>query len=410
MKELDIIIENGGIEKKIIISSGKISFDYSDESINSKHEMSTIVIAGNGDFPPPFHMGSKVLREIRETSGIALDVWKMVFPLHQQETDFFKFDVSDDQIEEDQKNSPQWGIWICESDPDQNIPDILLVNYPFWMISRAFKNNKCSKEEFSELLSQLYRTILSGLAAVCSYRFSNKRIVRNGALVLSDLGNNLIDKVLISNLSEEEFLADDVYKLRIRIFTHVLSEWLLKTDFFYKVIISYGEGVRMDLIERAWDIQALESKDDLAEFGEAILLRNKNAVLIQQLLVNTNKKSLQNIFEPSIKTFSNPSLSLSADLIQSRALIEGIALELCNKYGLNIKGGSLFSYIQKIEESKKISPWVTSYLHVIRQLGNEGAHYKSDTIRRPEMPVGKDLIVIHAALNRILSFCLDENI
>lgn len=410
MKELDIIIENGGIEKKIIISSGKISFDNSDESINSKHEISTIVIAGNGDFPPPFHKGSKVLREIRETSGNSLDLWKLLFPLHQQEIDYFKFDIKVGASEEEQKNKSNWGIWIYESKPDENIPDILLVNYPFWIISRAFKNNVCSKEEFSELLSQLYRTILSGLGAVCSYRFSNKRIIRNGALVLSDIGNNLIDKVLISNVSEEEFLADDVYKLRIKIFTQVLSEWLLKTDFFYKVIISYGVGVRMDLIERAWDDQVIESKDDMAEFGEAIILRNKNANLIQQLHRITSKKSLQNIFEMTTKTFSNPSLSLSADLIQSRALIEGIALELCHKFNLPVQGGNLFSYIQKIEESKKISPWVTSYLHVIRQLGNEGAHYKSDVVRRPEMPVGKDLIVIHAALNRILSFCLDENI
>ena len=37
-------------------------------------------------------------------------------------------------------------------------------------------------------------------------------------------------------------------------------------------------------------------------------------------------------------------------------------------------------------------------------------HYKNEVMRRPEKPVGKDLIVIHAALNRILSFCLDEQL
>jgi hypothetical protein len=410
MKELNIIIENGGVEKKIIISSGKISFDQNADSISTKHEISTIVIAGNGDFPPPFHKGSKVLREIRETSKSTIDLWKLVLPLYQNENSFFNFSLNTSSSETQIKKRENWGIWLHESSKQDNLPDIILINFPFWLISRTYLNQECSREEFSNILSEIYRTILAGLGAICSFRFSNKRIPKNGALVLSDIGNNLIDKVLIANISKEEFLADDLYKLRIRTFTQVLSEWLMKTDFFFKVVISYGEGVRMDLIERAWDQQALESKDDLAEFGEAIILRNKNTILIQQLLRNTTKKSLQNIFELSIKTFYNPSLSLSADLIQSRALIEGIALELCNKYGLNIQGGSLFSYIQKIEESKKISPWVTSYLHVIRQLGNEGAHYKSDNIRRPEMPVGKDLIVIHAALNRILSFCLDEHL
>jgi hypothetical protein len=61
-----------------------------------------------------------------------------------------------------------------------------------------------------------------------------------------------------------------------------------------------------------------------------------------------------------------------------------------------------------LEESKLLSPWITSYLHVIRQLGNEAAHYKIEACRRPEKPVGKDLIVIHATLNRVLSFCADE--
>jgi len=410
MKEIDIIIENGGVEKKIIISSGKISFDKSDDAINTKHQISTIVVAGNGDFPPPFHKGSKVLREIRETSNKPINDWKLAFPLHQNEIDLFRFSLKNSNYKLDQTNKENWGIWIYESTVEDDFPDIILVNFPFWIISRSYLNQDSSREEFSDILSQIYRTILSGLGAICSFSFSNKRTNKNGGLVLSDIGNNLIDKVLISNISDEEFLAEDLYKLRIRIFTQVLSEWMMKTDFYFKVFISYGEGVRMDLIERAWDQQALESKDDLAEFGEAIILRNKNATLLQQLLKSTNKKSLKKILEQSVITFCNPTLSLSADLIQSRALIEGISMEICHKYELNIQGGTLFSYIQKIEESKKISPWVTSYLHVIRQLGNEGAHYKSDTIRRPERPVGKDLIVIHAALNRILSFCIDEYI
>ncbi len=69
MKELEIIIDKGGLEKKIVISSGIISFDNPENSITSKYNLSTVVIAGNGDFAPPFPKGSKVLRDIRETSG-----------------------------------------------------------------------------------------------------------------------------------------------------------------------------------------------------------------------------------------------------------------------------------------------------------------------------------------------------
>jgi hypothetical protein len=133
-------------------------------------------------------------------------------------------------------------------------------------------------------------------------------------------------------------------------------------------------------------------------------LREKNVVLLKSLIQSTNSKSLVNLFQMSIDSFQAGFPSLAADLIQSRTLVEGISHELCIRYNLNAQSGNLFAYIQRLEESKIISPWVTSYFHVIRQLGNEAAHYKEKKERRPEMPVGKDLIVIHAALNRILSF------
>ena len=112
----------------------------------------------------------------------------------------------------------------------------------------------------------------------------------------------------------------------------------------------------------------------------------------------------------SFDTFSAPTPSLSADLIQCRSLVEAISYELCTKFELKSQNGNLYGYLERLEQSKKVSPWVTSYFHVIRQLGNEAAHYKNEVSRRPEKPVGKDLIVIHAALNRILSFCRDEQL
>ena len=89
MKEIEINIDKAGLEKKIIISSGIISFDKKENSITSKYKLSTIVIAGNGDYAPPFTKGSKVLRDIRESSGKPIDNWKLIIPLQQKESDFF---------------------------------------------------------------------------------------------------------------------------------------------------------------------------------------------------------------------------------------------------------------------------------------------------------------------------------
>jgi hypothetical protein len=409
MKELEIIIDRGGIEKKIIISSGIISFDSNENSITSKYKLSTIVIAGNGDFPPPFIKGSKVLRDIRESSGNQIDDWKLVLPLQQKSNDFFKFPINFHDYNKESEITENWGVWVNLSQSEE-FPNILLINFPLWLISRNFKNSELNEEQYTEILSITYRTIMSALSATLTFLSVNKKHSYSGTLALSDIGNNLIDKILNSNISDDEYHSNNFYKLRIRVFTQVLSEWLAEHDYYSNAVITYGDGVRMDLVERAWDDQAEESKSDISEFGEALLLRNKNVVYIKELINSTQRQSLKNALQMSWETLNSSSPSLAADLIQCRTLVEAISHELCAKYGLNVQNANLFAYIQRIEESKKVSPWLTSYLHVIRQLGNEAAHYKNEVIRRPEKPVGKDLIVIHAALNRILSFCKDEQL
>ena len=408
MKEIEIIVEKGGDEKKIVISSGIISFNQSENSVNQKFNTSTIVLAGNGDFPPPFTKGSKVLREIRETSNNDIQNWKLILPLEQNDDDFFRFPINLEQSNGEFINRKNWGIWLHESSKE-NFPDIILVNFPLWTLSKNFKSEDFTLEQFEEVLSFFYRTIMSGLSAYSTF-LSNKKIENSDVIAFSDIGNNLIDKNLIANLSSIQFQNNDIFKKRIRIFTQVLSDWLLKNDFFNKAVIAYGEGIRTDLVERAWDDQVEESKSDITEFGEALLLRDKNSDVLKKLIQSTKNSRLKTIYEMSFDTFSAPTPSLSADLIQCRSLVEAISYELCTKFELKSQNGNLYGYLERLEQSKKVSPWVTSYFHVIRQLGNEAAHYKNEVSRRPEKPVGKDLIVIHAALNRILSFCRDEQL
>lgn len=401
MNEIEIIIDKGEVEKKVIISSGIISLNKDENSIFSKYStISTIIIAGNGEFPPPFQKGSRVLRALRETSNNTIDNWRLIVPIQQKETDFFQFPIAISDSEIDVENKKNWGVWISESQSD-NFPDILLINYPFWLIGRAMKNNEFSVDKYSEVLSIAYRTLLAALNASLTFLSIEKRYSQPNMLVLSDILNNLIDKTLNSST---------LIKLRIRIFTQVLCDWLSKNDNFNCALITYGSGFKSDMVERAWDNEVQESKSDFSEFGDALELRKRNLKYINELLNTSQEKYLKNTLQMAFDTFKSTTPSLSADLIQCRTLCEAISLELCRKYELNYQTATFFSYIQRMEESKKVSPWVTSYLHVIRQLGNEAAHYKMEAIRRPEKPVGKDLIVLHAALNRILAFCRDEQL
>jgi hypothetical protein len=329
--------------------------------------------------------------------------WKRIIPLGHKEIDFFKTDIPLSELSKDSTQNDNWGLWVCENTMKDSFPDIVFFNFPLWFLRDLLKNKEFDKVHFENILSQVYRIILSCLSAIFSFHLGMKDKYSSQCIAFSDLGNNLIDRNFIGKHHDESF-SDYVYKMRIKIFTEVVSDWLSKNDLINKVIISYGGGFIPNLIERAWDNQATESKDEIAEFGDALTLRVKNVAILKSLLQSTTSKSLVNLFQMSIDSFQVDFPSLAADLIQSRTLVEGITLELCNRHDLKAKSGNLLAYILRLEESKKISPWVTSYFHVIRQLGNEAAHYKEKTERRPEMPVGKDLIVIHAALNRILSF------
>ena len=410
MKEIEIVVDKGYGEKKIIISDAKISFDESDSVLLAEEKKpAMLVIAGNGNYPAPFDKGSRILRELRESSSYNLDTWKLVLPLHHLANDFFTFDIIQDELVDDKlaTNRASWGIWHHSSE-NEKYPDILYFNFPLWTINSYFKKHGFKQGVYKEILSTIYRTLLSSISGITAYHLDTKYAFSNRTLLFSDIGNNLIDKVLLNQWDQDENLSEEISKIRVKVFTEVLMGWLANSTSFDRAFISYGEGMHMHALQRAWDDQADESKDESLEFEEALALRAKNKQLLTRLELNTTiHTSLKYTLNSSIQTF-NTEPSLSADLIQSRSLVEALTLQLCRKHDLKSKESTLDSYLKRLEESKKISAWITSYCHVIRLLGNEAAHCKSEITRRPERPIGKDLVVIHAALYRILSFCLDE--
>ncbi len=410
MKEIEIVVDKGYGEKKIIISDAKISFDASETDLLIEDKKpAMLVIAGNGNYLPPFDKGSRILRELRESSSNDLSTWKLVLPLQLLPNDFFNFDLIQTELNDETLTTEKasWGIWHHSAE-NENYPDVLFLNFPLWIINSHFKKHGFNQGVYKEILSTIYRTLLSSISAITAYHLDTKYALSNRTLLFSDIGNNLIDKALLNQWNKDDNLSEEIAKIRVKVFTEVLMGWLANSNSFERAFISYGEGMHMHALQRAWDDQADESKDESLEFEEALALRAKNKQLLTRLELNTTiHTSLKYTINSSIQTF-NTEPSLSADLIQSRSLVEALTLELCRKHDLKTKESTLDSYLKRLEESKNISTWITSYCHVIRLLGNEAAHCKSEITRRPERPIGKDLVVIHAALYRILSFCLDE--
>jgi hypothetical protein len=348
----------------------------------------------NGQSLPPFLKGSRILRELRETSGHGFENWKQILSIDESDTSFFN--VCDASAEDTKKEfRPFWGVWICKSDEPVAVPDLIAINYPFWLLKNS--SGVPDMEYFEEKISALYRCLLAGIDAAKSFQLQ-----KTGVILMSDLGSNMI------NIKDPEKLQ----KFRVKILCETIGAWLGNSIHPDKVVVSYGAALNSTVIGSAWDEQAEENVNNEAEFGEALMLRQKNGELCKRIanIANVIKhhEKITHILTESAAHYNSDKFTLAADLIQSRSLAEALAAELLIMFKLKSDSANLIAYVQRLEESKKISPWITSYFHILRLLGNEAAHYKLDFVRRPERPVGKDLIVIHGALNRILSFCSTE--
>jgi hypothetical protein len=396
MHKIEINIDRGYGEKKFIISDKKITTDPNIENkILDEYKPEFLIIAANGNFEPPFYKGSPILRDLREHDNLDYSIWKMVMPLSENENNFFK--ILDFDTNLDLKNRKDWGVWLNTEGVQDGKPSILVFNYPMWEIKARWIKNGKDKKWIQEILSNLYRIIFS---TVDSLKINRSDSIKN--IVISDIGGTML------NENKKDY---SIQSIRINVFSEVITNWLGKSIEPSSVILTFGEGINNEMLLNAWGEQADNNIDNESEFGEALKLRANNSEICKRMLneSNTNAffKRLSNSLSEAIIVFGNQHVAVATDLIQTRALTEGMAAELA-KYFDVFSGNTLFSYVDNLEKSKKISPWITSYLHVLRQLGNEAAHYKGDSVRRPEKPVGKDLIVIHAALNRILTFTLEE--
>ena len=395
MPEIQIHIDRGHGEKLLLISSEPITMNAQLETnLYTLHKPELIVFGVSGQSMPPFNTGSRILRELRETSGYAFENWKQISNIDGSYTSFFNVcNVGEDDAKKEFR--PFWGVWICKSADATIVPDLIAINYPFWLL----KNTSVvpDLEYFEEKISALYRCLLSGIDAAKSFQLQ-----KTGVILMSDLGGNMI------NIKDPEKLQ----KFRVKILCETIGAWLGNSIHPDKVVVSYGAALNSNIIGDAWDEQAEENVNNEAEFGEALMLREKNSDLCKRISnienVKNHHQKITHILAESAAHYGSEKFTLAADLIQSRSIAEALAAELLVMFKLKSDSANLIAYVQRLEESKKISPWITSYFHILRLLGNEAAHYKMDYVRRPEKPVGKDLIVIHGALNRILSFCISE--
>ena len=382
MTPIEIYYDRGHGEKTLVLTPHLIGAGDENDVLNCKPDL--VVFAGNGaDYAaPPFDKGAPVLRSIRSASSKSCDIWKLLLPLADSDISFLRL------LPSGVKTEANWGIWICESEDFPNFPHLMLVNFPIWAARCILEK---SESEGVALLSKYYRAILGAVDL-----FRACRLIPVRTVAMSDIGGNML-----------KTSGNGLQKNRITVLGEVVGAWLSMCASTEKIIVSFDGNS----LSEAWKEYAAQSRDDEAEYGDAKELRKQNAKLCLRLAERIGRstslrESLATRLKENAKHFDSETMTLLTDLLQSRALAEAVVKCFLELHGKGEKHD--FDFVKMIDSMDGVSLWIKSYLHTLRILGNEGAHTKDPTKRRPEQPSGRDLVVIHAALNRILNFACDE--
>lgn len=125
---------------------------------------------------------------------------------------------------------------------------------------------------------------------------------------------------------------------------------------------------------------------------------------IQQKLVSlkTGHDSFKNnpVIDNLLSKISHKNLKLYELGILSRNLLEMIVVDLLPKDYPS--GKPLYEQISSLS-NQNMSPWMTSYMHLVRVIGNSVAHYSKDS-KFPERMDPADMFVFVNALDKILDF------
>lgn len=403
-RNFELFIDRGFGEKKIIIAEQPIDLNPSTENTLYKVYKPEVVVFGCNGTAPPFEKGTAVLRDIRKATGLPIHGWKQILEISDDPDKIFSI-LELESNDSEQKTNHQ-GVWLHKSTDHTIYPDLIVLNYQTQLIRYKLKKSNLSEDDINdklpEILSKLYRSLLAAIDAYQMFYLGKVTIKR---ILMSDIGSKMLSDAGKTNNQA----------IRITIFSQVIGSWLGIHPEMDSIIIAYAEGHTSGNLQKQINLWAEQEKASLgeeADLSNAVDLRNENHRLCLQLSARLSKRNDYNALVACLKTtaeiYSSGNAIYATDALQARKLTEALTLELTGKYETKSDTATLDAYIKRLEATKRISPWMTSYMHLVRVLGNEAAHYNKEEQKRPERPAGKDLTVIHAALGRILSFCLNE--
>ncbi len=229
--------------------------------------------------------------------------------------------------------------------------------------------------------------------------------------ILKNLGISFgeVSSPLIAGQRIAEILPsnDTSYKKALEILIERSAKWLSTSRACSSLNLFIFEPEKLELVSNA--LNTIHKKHKLrGDFTGEII-----ASLISQ--VNNQITVLESSFSNSLlrrelrelKQFlSDDPIRVQPVNVGSRALVESMAKNLCEAFGIRTEDKRLEALIEKLKS--KLSPWIISYMTSIRLIGNSSVHSAEHHRNRVPHNVEKgDLLAVLGALTNLLSLWIN---
>jgi len=188
------------------------------------------------------------------------------------------------------------------------------------------------------------------------------------------------------------------------IFLKNAIKWLKHSRFTYKFTLTVYDNKEVKLWNEAMNESLGRSFDDGSYSSSIKDLHNRLKENVEYLSIKTTHSKLKDVLDRISKSLTlKQEISIQQFGNYGRQLSESISGLVCEDLGLSVSNNA-FSNIEKINEVKKVSKWINSYLHSLRILGNESVHLMDEGERIPQKLTSGDLLVIFSNILRVLDF------
>lgn len=225
---------------------------------------------------------------------------------------------------------------------------------------------------------------------------------------LSEVRGRLISAISLTDLAGTRGFG---IQQRLEAFLKAVSHWFSSPSAGDRVdLVLFNDGtsayqelkaewVKAMQIHFGWSVSTARDTLNKEEVG---IVRD----LLQRQMLGPDKSSPMHRALGDLYRRLDPESPRSVQEIAQagRGLAEALSAELCEIHQLR-GSANTFANLSQLEKQQGVAPWILSYLHTMRTLGNEASHVVQEgKSRRPDVLDHDDLLVLLANIRRVLDF------